>query len=104
MWIVSELISLVVQLFQIDWLFGVKWTNQKGKILARKAVKISRMNSIVKQIFASTLIEMTILDIDFSKGLAGFLIALWVGNSVPETLAPGVTVAENDRQQFSKFR
>ena len=38
---------------------------------------------------------MTILDIDLSKGLAGFLIALWFGISVPETLAPGVTVAED---------
>ena len=43
---------------------------------------------------------MTILDIDLSKGLAGFLIALWVGNSVPETLAPGVPVAENGRYRL----
>ena len=40
---------------------------------------------------------MTILDIDFIKGLAGFLIALWVGTSVAETLAQGVTVAGNGR-------
>ena len=85
-----------------------KWSNLKGKILAMHIssekleryqgwIEICQLCMYRKIILASTLIEMTILDIDFSKGLAGFLIALWVGISVTETLAPGVTVAENGR-------